>query len=206
MKTRAIMPCCGYGTRMNMQPTESKELLLDETGKPIMEYCLTICKDNDLLPLVVTRPDKKDLIEYCRVNDVETLIIEPKGEWADTVLASNGLWHDDNILLLPDTRFEPISSIQLILANLEANAKTVWALHSVKDGSNWGILDYNDLTIKEKPKGIDRAIAWGIIGWKKDEGMKLFTDMSEKKQYVLDQASWVHLDSFKDITRTGKIE
>ncbi len=134
-----IIPCAGYGTRMNMPIGQSKELLLDKAGNHLIEFYLNHCPHFNITPLVITRKEKTDLIAYCESNHIETLIIEPKGEWNDTVLASSLLWDEDNILVLPDTRFNsPRTAISDIKKGLELGNQAVIGLHKVDDVSKWG--------------------------------------------------------------------
>lgn len=200
------MPCAGLGTRMNLREDQSKEMLIDpNTNSPLINYSLSICKKYDLEPIIISRKEKKDLNQYI-LDKGHSLIILPElsGEWMDTVLKSSNLWGENNLLLLPDTRFEPISVIQEIKTSLTLGAKVALGVHQVTDSSKWCIIHKGHL--KEKPIFDIEAYAFGVIGFKSDQGFELFGRLSGKDTYKLDNTSFHYFTSFRDLTRTGKIE
>ena len=203
--TRALLPCAGLGSRMNMDYNKSKEMLLDAQGKPLIQHHLDLCTKYELSPLVITRAEKVDLIDHCLSQKVNVLLIQPKGEWMDTLLASTKMWENDNILLLPDTRFSPDSIIGDVKNSLALGNLSVLALHQVDDVSKWGSV--KNYTIVEKKSSIDKGWAWGIMGFKKSEGIRLLEGMRKKGVPIsLKDSGFVYLDSFKDVTRTGILE
>lgn len=207
MKTKCILPCAGFGLRMGMLPNQSKEMLQDGTGNPVIQYSLDLCYKYDLEPVIITRKEKTDLLAYChcRVYPIETLIIEPNGEWPNTILASKDLWNENNIMILPDTRFNPTSVIKDMESSLKLGNRAVIALHEVSDSSKWCIVD--DYQLIEKPNWDEKSMAMGLIGFKKDEGELLFSIINKRNMpYSLMDAGFVYLNDFKDITRGGKIE
>lgn len=201
---RAIIPCSGFGTRMNMKPNESKEMLEDKIFdcKHIIDYSLKQCKFFNLNPLVITRKDKKDLIKYLKQNKIEYMIYEPKPEeeWYHSVLASKDHWEENNLLILPDTRFNSIFCIEDIERGLKLGNNAVMALHEVADPSKWGIILNRGYTLLEKPKNFkgDKFWAWGLIGFKHTYGQELFSSV---KCLELTNVGFVYLKSFQDITR-----
>lgn len=209
--TKLLIPCAGFGSRMAMDKDKSKELLLYK-GTPLIEYALTIADNYNLKPLVITRKEKTDLIEYCDKFDIETFIIEVNGEWADTVLKSQDFWEEDNILILPDTIFShKHKTIESIIAYLKYGNSAAFALHKVEDSTKWGIVveDKNEKYPKliEKPKlEGNEHYAWGLIGFKKSYGKELFEACSKKQALELKNCGFTYLEEFKDLTRTGKIE
>ena len=202
MKVRALLPAAGFGTRMSMLPHQSKELLLDSTGKPIIEYALNLCSKFDLDPLVITRIEKQDLIHYCKDNDIEHYIIEPRGEWSHSLQAAYLKWKRTNILILPDTRFKPTSIIADIKNALDEH-DIVFATHEVVDVSKWGQVRGN--MVCEKPSKGGPGTAWGVIGFHRDAGLDLFRDFGVPSRWSYFLNKSLPLESFKDITRTGVI-
>lgn len=204
---RCIIPAAGFGTRMNMKTDQSKEMLLDNTGNSIIRYCLDLCWNYKLNPLIVTRKEKTDLIEYCNDLHVETLIIETKGEWPETVLASQEYWEESNILILPDTRFNSTEVIQYMKNDLELHQNYSIAIHKInpEESSKWCVT--NGVELIEKPNHIKFNWAMGLIAWNKLNGEELFNSLSIKGNiHVLENTGFHYLDSFKDITRNGIIE
>lgn len=206
LKTLCVIPCSGYGTRMNLLPNQSKEMLIDKTGFPVIQYSLDLCDKYDLEPLIITRKEKVDLIDYIKDKNIETLIIEPEGEWPNTILKSQHLWNENNILILPDTRFEPTSIINDIKLGLELGNRSVIAVHDVEDVSKWCIVG-DDYRLIEKPKYSGQGVAMGLIGFKNIEGKALFDTLCVRgREFQLLDAGFVKLNSFEDITRDGVIK
>ncbi len=198
MKTLAIIPCAGFGTRMGMLPSEAKEMLPDPSygHKHIIDYSIDICNQYNLEPIFISRKEKKSLNDYLRSQGKTVLIIETKGEWQNSVLMSKDYWHENNILLLPDTRFSPQNVINDIQKSLKLGNNACLGLHEVPDPPNWGIIA--NYTIIEKPFGMGGPQnAWGLIGFKGSYGEELFSKMGTK----LTNVGFTFLDYFVDITR-----
>lgn len=197
---RVIIPCAGYGTRMGMDPNKSKELLLDDTGKPIIEWCLNLFSRSQYL--LIIREGKQDLIDYCIKNGLLFIVVPPTKEWPDTILQSADYWDTRNLLLLPDTRFEPSFNAKLVPYSLMHN-KLVLGIHEVDNISKWGAVKGNSLA--EKPDDISPGEAWGFIGFKEEVGRELFSNFLAKGQWMSYNGIYkIKLDSFKDITRGSK--
>lgn len=212
MIIKAIIPCAGFGTRMGMKSHEAKEMLIDPiTGKYLIDYSLDLCYKYKIEPIVISRIEKEELNKYLRDKQVEHIVLKTPGkEWAETVLKSQGLWGDKNILLLPDTRFEPHNIIPKIIHDLTSNHTSagdlIVAVHEINpdDCNKWGTITGS--TIYEKCY-IKTNLAWGIIGWKNGIGSYLFLALYPESYYDLyDSIIYHKLDSFRDITRTGQLE
>lgn len=206
--TKMILPCAGFGSRMNMKINESKEMLLDSNKVPLIEYSLCIAKMFGIQPLIITRKEKTDLIDYCKDKAELVILDEPGEEWPATVLASYPNWGKKNILVLPDTRFDPVSIVNEVNKSLDSY-DIVFATHQVTDPQNWGIVQGNRAC--EKPvkfgNNTDPSTAWGIIGYHNDAGIDLFKDFSRKEQwFYVGNNQKISLNYFKDITRSGYIE
>lgn len=208
MSCKYIVPCAGFGTRMNMKPNESKEMLIDPTtGHSLIDTVLRCAKVTGASVHVITRPEKTDLIEYLTpMENVTVQIIKPKGEWAATVLTSRQDWEDHNILILPDTTWSPLlTTLERMEQSLKLGCNSVVAIHKVQDACKWGAIGDYDIT--EKPTIDGEGYAWGLIGFTPIEGVILFRGMLERDvPCSLENSSFLFLDSFKDLTRTGKIE
>lgn len=200
--TKCIIPCAGFGRRMKMKPTQSKEMLPDNLFgfSHIIDYSLMLCKLHNLEPLVISRKEKKDLNSYLKKQKVKVLLVDHYGEWAESVLKSKDHWAENNLLMLPDTRFTPYSIIDDMKKGLELGNNAVFAMHKVNDPQNWGIID--DYKLFEKPKHmIAPKMAWGLIGFRKNFGIELFHNLIEFKFQCLKHSGFVYLNNFQDITR-----
>jgi len=199
---KCIIPAAGFGTRMSMAMNKSKEMLPDPGYKhqPIIQYALDLCKAFKMEPLVITRKEKQDLRQYLFNQGVEFIDIEVKGEWNETVLASKDHWVENNMLILPDTRFSSFKCIQDIQRGLELGNNAVIALHEVTDPDKWGIITPRYVLL-EKPDYLSndtKYSAWGLIGFKKSYGQELFSNV---KCLDLKNVGFTYLDKFEDITR-----
>lgn len=202
---RMILPAAGFGTRAKMKKNQSKELLINpSTKKPLIQYHLDIAQQYMLDPLVITRKEKKDLISFCKKNKIDYQVITPEGEWSNTVLMSQNYWHEYNILALPDTVYEPHFAVWNIKKGLELGSQSVIAFHHVDDVSKWGSI--SNYKLYEKRDLEDGGYAWGLIGFKKDYGRKLFEAMAKKGEpFTLKDTSFTYLEWFEDLTRKGKL-
>lgn len=203
----AIIPCSGFGTRMNMKKNKSKEMLIDpHTGQPLIQWHLDLCKKYNLKPVIITRPEKKDLIAYLKKKRITPIFEKKPKDWMTSVMATSHKWHQHNILFLPDSRFGDTKQIESALLNLEMGISFCFGTHDIPDGEQekWGILQPN--TVYEKLQSTSTK-AWGFIAFEDMCGSGLFNCLERNKFYnVYTKPSYVHLEWFKDITRTGKIE
>lgn len=206
MSLKGIIPCAGLGTRCGMLPHQSKELLPDpETGKPLIDYSIELCHRHKINPIVITRPEKKELIDYVTAKGVEIFITEPGQEWPGTILKAYDSWGTNNVLMLPDVRYSPTNILDSLIFNLLTN-DLVFALHSVDSMllSSWGIV--TPYATAEKPAtapGLSHK-AWGVIGFKKSRGKALFEAYSTRGEWfdlVNEKTSFLFLDKFEDVTR-----
>lgn len=208
---KAILPCAGYGTRMNMQLNKSKELLIDPiTNEPIIKWHLDLCKENNIKPIIITRKEKTDLIEYTLKNTEAELIVldNISGEWPSTVLKSKGMWGNKNILMLPDTRFNPHTK-SLFDSLKNENYDLVFAIHRVDNISKWGAIDPLNNKFCEKPQEQFAGYAWGLISFSSEAGEETIDKMILRNHWWTENyylVDYIHLNSFIDLTRTGTIE
>jgi len=201
---KALIPCAGYGTRMRMQPHEAKELLPDETGKPTIEWSLNICKKYNIDPVVITREEKKEFIQYLEKNNIE-YIIGGGASTGESILNAKKYWDKYNIMILPDTRFDyPESLFNDMLKSMQVGNDCMFALFKVTDYNNWGIICNN--TFYEKPKypfePIDNAYAWGLIGFRYEYGTTLLRSYNlTSNPLKLSNPGYVYIENFRDISR-----
>lgn len=205
-RIRAIIPCAGLGTRVGMSPGQSKELLYNKDGIKLINHVLDICRRYGFDPLIISRKEKKDLNKYIKELGHDLLIIKPEGEWQDTVLAGSEYWHDKNILILPDTEFEtkPLE----YLNEFFHSRQIVLFTHLVDDGNKWGCVEEvnKEIIIKEKPKNVKSAEAWGMIGFRSSVGEYLFNCL--KKAIFVGHphtTAIIPLTHFQDLTRNKDI-
>jgi dTDP-glucose pyrophosphorylase len=214
VKVKLIIPAAGYGTRVG-KPV-AKELMPDEQGLPLIQWWLDRAREIDADVHLITRKEKAVLVDFVQ-SYCDSLIltysvqyIESSREWPDTVLQSEPFWSNKNILVLPDTRYKPISSLSEI-SNLLNEKAVVAGLFDVDDPAKWGIVrrsaEHN--WICDKPidcSFTEIAQAWGLLGFRSASGEKLFSGIlqsyfDKRWQTLPSSFGCVQLAGFKDLTR-----
>jgi dTDP-glucose pyrophosphorylase len=199
---RIIIPCAGFGTRMRMLPHESKELLPDETGKPTIEWCLNICEQYSIEPIIVTRPEKEEFNKYLDNKNIKYVFDEGKSIGI-SLLQTKEYWGEYNVIILPDTRFDyPKNFFIDIFNNMKAGNDSVFALFNVDDYHNWGIISNNTFYEKPKCEFTEPAYAWGVIGFKKEYGTTLLNSYNLTSEPLkLNKPGYMFINNFRDISR-----
>ncbi|MEQ1879036.1 MAG: hypothetical protein ABL958_20520, partial [Bdellovibrionia bacterium] len=160
---------------------------------------------------VLARAEKRGLLEYLGAQaGVDVLVIPPTREWPETLLRSQDRWAEHNLVLLPDTEFEPGRTEETVVWNLSRGFSLVFATFEVSDPKTWGmvITGAEQTLIAEKPATKrDGFQAWGMIGFQKNAGHQLFTSLLEScfdhdwKSLPFNSKT-VELTSFRDLTRS----
>lgn len=210
-KGHAIIPAAGLGTRMG-SPINGKEMLRDEvTGERLIDWPIKLAFDNGLIPIIGISANKIALRTYInsKYPKARVVVTPQQGEWPHTVLALSKYWHKNcNILILPDTRFDKESFMNL----LEHPSEVGFAVHRVKDASKYGMVkQFNDRVFtseKPSPKAAGE-LAWGLIRWNSIEaGLQIFNAYKIRGNWtrlLTSNVNFVRLNWFIDITRNGKI-
>lgn len=202
--TKGIIVAAGYGTRVGKRPDESKELDHYE-GRPLIEFSLNLCAQHGIIPHVVTRKEKLDLIAYCVTKNIMVQVLEaPGAEWAATALLSVPYWAEHNVLLLPDTTFENTEVVWDMLKDLKLGCGASFGIHDVEDQSAWSTI--NNYMVTEKPSVKGPGTAWGTIAFTKNHGALLLEALTVKNvPHRLYDSSFHPLKGFKDLTRSSTI-
>lgn len=207
-KVRLILPCAGFGTRMNMPVNLSKELLPNpETNSPLIDWHVENAKENGLDVLVVTRDEKKDLIQYCVKNNINLLVVKPEGEWTKTIAKAyqNG-FNDYNVVALPDTVYYPKEALGEIAQLVKNTGNFTFGTFPVDDASKWCVTEGDAVFEKSHVLQGNYFSAIGLFGFAREAGLDLFTSLAETGTFKLPtKANHVSLDIFRDLTRTGKV-
>jgi hypothetical protein len=205
---KIIIPAAGFGTRVGSPM--SKELLSYENERPLILNSVELAKELNCRAHVITRIEKSNLIEYLKqFNHVDIQIISPSKEWPDTILQSSSYWASKNLLILPDTIFSPKNITQQIFETLES-FDICPAGFNPESKKTWGV--YNKMSshyeLCEKPQNSlnQHFLAWGLLGFKKEIGIKLFKlilesafDHEFKKTHFSFKS--LELKTFRDLTR-----
>lgn len=208
-KGHAIIPAAGLGTRMG-SPPQGKEMLIDPiTKERVIDWSIKLALENKLLPIIAVSSKKLELRHYIRTKYPMAYVVQVNhvNEWPDTVLAVSEYWHAAcNVLILPDTRFNPTALSSLLTQSTEIS----YAVHTIDVPAKYGIVRAlnNCIVTAEKPgSGAAGTLAWGLIKWTTwDSGQKIFDTYRTKGKWIkllTDSVSLVRLEWFRDITRNG---
>jgi hypothetical protein len=154
-------------------------------GKPLIQLSLQLAAESHARPHVMTRVEKKSLIQYLHKADVSTQIVTPTREWPETLLQSREFWGEYNVVCLPDSEFAPLAVVDEMYALLESSADIVFATFQPSAGgdfSSWGVLGASSQGYVhcEKPTHIPAGVdvqAWGLFGFRRQFGVPLLQQM-----------------------------
>ncbi len=208
-KIKLIIPCAGFGTRVGSP--ESKEMMLSPmTGEPLINFALNHAKNFNWDVHVITRKEKKELINYLsKFPSVTIQIVEPTKEWPHSILLSEKFWNETNILILPDTYFEPASVLE-DMASYLCCYEIVAGLIKMDDYRSWGVVNttLKHYCIIEKPTFSFHKdyLAWGLLGFHKNVGKELFTkhlesNFDHQEKMISQPFKYIILNHFEDLTR-----
>lgn len=203
-QVRILIPAAGYGRRVGAPP--AKELLLNpKTGLTFIDSALARAGEIGE-PVVISRHDKTVLNEYLK-DKSELCLIESSREWPETLLMSKSFWREYNLVLLPDTYFEP----RVILADLVEALKihdVAYGVFSVNDPRTWGAIEITNsrMKIHEKPHEIFSANAWGVFSFRSQCGDDVLrahyeSTMDHQPKFLSLSCQLLPLAKFEDLTR-----
>jgi glucose-1-phosphate thymidylyltransferase len=123
-----IVPAAGYATRL--QPLAGSKEVYRVGGRPLMDYIVERMRAVPCDELrVVTRPDKRDVIEHADELGVRVIEGRPKTLAQSIARGVEGLASNDVALVgLPDTIWQPEDGFPRLLAALDADTDAVLGL------------------------------------------------------------------------------
>jgi glucose-1-phosphate thymidylyltransferase len=125
MSPVGVIPAAGYAARL--QPLPCSKEVYPVGGRPVMDYLVERLLAANCRELrVVTRPEKRDVVEHARA--VGAVVIEGSpGTLAESVsLGLRGLERSEVVLVgLPDTIWEPIDGFVSLLATRDEATEVV---------------------------------------------------------------------------------
>ena len=118
MSVVGVVPAAGLETRL--QPLETSKELLEVGGRPVIDYLLERMRAGDADELlVVTRPEKADVIDHGRDAGATVILGTPASAGESFSLGIAGLDPGDLVLLgFPDTIWEPADGFARLLDQL----------------------------------------------------------------------------------------
>lgn len=222
-----LIPAAGFGVRVGSPP--AKELLRREgTEEPLIELPLRLAQQRGWPALVVTRSEKRSLIDYLTQRHPEAgvhLLEKPTQDWQESLLKAREGWGRTNIVLLPDTEWAPLDILDSMAEALTTNGKegmngdgadVVVAQHSVSDPQSWGHLwatQQGMVGVFEKPPSSfygGPGTAWGLFGFRQEFGEILLqaqweSQKTQSAQCFEGRLQAFPLQHFRDLTRPSGV-
>jgi glucose-1-phosphate thymidylyltransferase len=122
MRPVGVIPAAGSAERL--QPLPCSKEVYPIRDRPVMDYVAERMRAADPRELrVVTRPDKRDVIEHAEALGAEIVTGAPGSLAVSIALGLRGLERADIVLVgLPDTLWEPIDGFVKLLEQIDAGA------------------------------------------------------------------------------------
>jgi glucose-1-phosphate thymidylyltransferase len=159
MAVVGLIPAAGHATRLGLA-TGSKELV-DVGGRPVMDYLVERLRTVTDHIVVITRPEKRDVIEHSRSLGLRVVEGEPSSVSESLLL---GLSEADTVLFgFPDTIWEPVEGFAQLLTALDQADAVLGVFESQEpERSDVVVLDENLVTAVEvKPSHPRSNLIWG---------------------------------------------
>jgi NDP-sugar pyrophosphorylase family protein len=162
-----VVPAAGYATRL--QPLDgSKEVLLVH-GRPVMDYLLERMRRAPLAELrVVTRPEKRDVIEHARRRGATVVEGYPPSVAQSLLLGMRGL--DANTIILfgfPDTLWERADVFPILVERVRAGAEIALGLFRGIEPARSDVVEVDEAGIVTrvlvKPEQPPSDLVWGCF-------------------------------------------
>jgi glucose-1-phosphate thymidylyltransferase len=120
-----VIPAAGRAQRL--QPLSCSKEVYPVRGRPVMDYIVERLRAAGCRELrVVTRPDKRDVIEHAQTLGADVVMGTPPTLAASIALGLRGLEDPDVVLVgLPDTLWEPMDGFVRLFAELDEDTGVV---------------------------------------------------------------------------------
>jgi glucose-1-phosphate thymidylyltransferase len=123
-----VIPAAGYATRL--QPLRSSKETQAIRGRPVMDFLLERMVLGGCSELrVVTRPEKRDVIENARRLGAAVIEAYPASPAASMLAGMRGLAADDVVLFgFPDSIWEPVDGFRSLAGLVDGGAEVALGL------------------------------------------------------------------------------
>jgi glucose-1-phosphate thymidylyltransferase len=167
-----IVPAAGYATRL--QPLEGSKEVYRVGGRPLMDYVVERMRAAPCDEVrIVTRPDKRDVIEHAAALGVQVVEGRPETLAVSVSLGVEGLHPDDVALIgLPDTIWEPADGFAQLLAGLSKDTDVVLGLFTSPEPERSDVVTLDDsgrvAAVSVKPEQPASNLIWGCAAARVD--------------------------------------
>ena len=160
-----IVPAAGYARRL--QPLDVSKEVYPLGGRPVMDYLVERMSAAGCAELrVVTRPEKRDVIEYAEAHGATVIRAHPPS-LAQSLAAGIEALEDDDLALFgfPDAIWEPADGYRKLLLLLEAGWDIALGLFEAADLTRYEPVVADEsgrvLRIEFKPRRPSSGWIWG---------------------------------------------
>lgn len=160
-----IVPAAGYATRL--QPLDCSKEVYRVGGRPLMDYVVERMRAAPCDELrVVTRPDKRDVIEHAEKLNARVIEGNPGTLAQSIAVGLEGLQKDDVVLIgLPDTIWEGEQGFEALIDALDGETDVVLGLFTSSEPERSDVVAVDpsgELTaVDVKPEQPKSNLIWG---------------------------------------------
>jgi glucose-1-phosphate thymidylyltransferase len=159
MAVVGLIPAAGRATRLGL--AEGSKELVDVGERPVMDYLVERLRLVTDEIVVVTRPDKRDVIEHSRSLGLRIVEGEPSSVSESLLLGLSGA---DTVLLgFPDTIWEPVDGFVRLVEALE-EADVALGVFESEDPGRSDVVEAVDV----KPDQPRSNLIWGCAAARAD--------------------------------------
>lgn len=162
MAVVGVIPAAGLAERL--QPLEGSKEMLSVGGRPVMDHLVERMRGATDEIVVVTRPEKHDVIEHAGELDLRVVEGEPVSVSESLFLGLREVDSDDTVLLgFPDTLWEPSDGYAQLLAALDDADVALGVFESEEpERSDVAVIDGDRVeSIDVKPPDPCSNLIWG---------------------------------------------
>ena len=165
MAVVGVIPAAGYATRL--QPLDISKEVYPVGGRPVMDYLVERMQAAPCDELrVVTRPEKRDVIENAVANGARVIEARPPTLARSLLEGLNGLADDDIVLLgFPDSIWEPVDAYARVLELFHRGWAVALGLFQAADLGRYEPVVFDEsgkvLRIEFKPERPSSTWIWG---------------------------------------------
>lgn len=159
-----VIPAAGHAARL--QPLEGSKEVYPIAGRPVLDYLVERMRAVDGAELrIVTRPDKRDVIEAAKARGLEVIEAKPTSVSASIAVGLSDVGNDDLVLLgFPDSLWEPVDGFAWLVERIE-EAPVVLGLFESPEPERSDIVELGELDrvdrVQVKPTNPRGTLIWG---------------------------------------------
>lgn len=162
MAVVGLIPAAGLAERL--QPLPGSKELLSVGGRPVMEALVDRMRAAADAIVVVTRPEKADVVEHARALGLRVVQGRPETVSQSLLLGLGAVGEDDEVLLgFPDTLWSPADGFVRLLASL-ANADVVLGVFDSAEPERSDVVVLHGTRVERvdvKPARPRTSLVWG---------------------------------------------